>query len=902
MLFAHREAAAQEFVFRHYQEKEGIGNLSVSCLLQDREGFIWAGTENGLYRYDGVAFERVGERQGLDAGAIRSAVEDSAGRLWIGTSEDLYRSDGRIFKPVRPAGGHLKLLPGLRIASLSPDHLLAIDADELLELTPGAGAGQWQSRAFFPQNLLRSIPALQHLNAVHVDRLDRIWLGCGSAICRVDQAEVRVFDANSGVPEDTWGAWSLDRDGRMWVRGQSHVAVLEAGATRFEIRDPPHARLTSEILNVPLVQDPQGRMLTSTDVGLSRWQDGWREYSAINGVPTTGISAILSSRDGQVWLGVPGHGVERWAGYDHFESWTKAQGLAANPVWSITAVADHGVLLATRAGCSRLDPASAVVAPCPFAALPRGEIRVMAQGRGVLWAGMTTGDLFRIATTADRNATWIANIPRIRKLYVDATDQVWIGSANGVAVVRPGSMQIDSLQLPMSAHEAADITQDARGAIWLATQEGLLRWSGERWAAVHVDGEHAVAGFTTVAAAAGDWLWAGAASRGMVRLHVAGDRVDEVHWVSDLMVARAVVNFTGLDQRGWVWAGTDAGIVVFDGQSWRRFKTDDGLIWNDTMPNSFLADSDGSVWIGTTGGLTHIKAPEALLQTTPIDLRITHIALGGRRLDAQSAPLPWEPNLFLTVHLAQPNYGKGSQSTSLHVRLRGLRDDWFEVPSHDVFLPPLGPGHYTFEVFAVDTDHRQESAVTRFSFEILPPWWRTLWFKAAAAFACLLLVVLAGAWRIRMRRTQRRERERQTLEHDALLVRATRDALTGLWNRPAILDILARAIQSCAENGGSLAVAIIDIDHFKSINDTRGHLAGDEVLRTLGAKLKSRIRGADALGRYGGEEFLLVMPGAARQCPFVPLCRLFDPGDRQLRRRLGGRRRRHCRKAAEPRG
>jgi len=129
MLFAHREAAAQEFVFRHYQEKEGIGNLSVSCLLKDREGFIWAGTENGLYRYDGVAFERVGERQGLDAGAIRSAVEDSAGRLWIGTSEDLYRSDGRIFKPVRPAGGHLKLLPGLRIASLSPDHLLAIDAD-----------------------------------------------------------------------------------------------------------------------------------------------------------------------------------------------------------------------------------------------------------------------------------------------------------------------------------------------------------------------------------------------------------------------------------------------------------------------------------------------------------------------------------------------------------------------------------------------------------------------------------------------------------------------------------------------------------------------------------------------------------------------------------------------------
>jgi ligand-binding sensor domain-containing protein len=262
-----------------------------------------------------------------------------------------------------------------------------------LELSPTSGEGQWQSRAFFPQRLLSAIPALAHLNSVHVDRLGRIWLGCGSAICRVDQGAVRIFDAKFGVPDDTWCSWALDRDGRMWVRGQAHVVVLEAGATRFEIRDPPHARLTAEILNVPLVQDSQGHILTSTDVGLSRWQDGWQDYSAVNGMPTTGISAILSGRDAQVWLGVPGHGVERWLGYDHFESWTKAQGLG-NPVWSISPGADHSVLLATRAGCSRVDPAASVVVPCPFANLPPGEIRVMAQGRSALWVGMTTGGLF----------------------------------------------------------------------------------------------------------------------------------------------------------------------------------------------------------------------------------------------------------------------------------------------------------------------------------------------------------------------------------------------------------------------------------------------------------------------------------------------------------------------------
>ena len=869
MLFVHREAAAQQFAFRHYQQTEGLGNLSVTCLLQDRDGFIWACTENGLYRYDGVDFERFGK--GIDNTAIRAAIEDSAGKLMVATSQDLYRSDGLNFKPIRPDGRPLRLAAGLTIAALSPDHLLVIDGDELRELTPAAGDDRWQSRAFFPQSLLSAIPALTHLSGVHVDPLGRVWLGCGSAICRVEQGAVKIFDAKLGVPDDTWRSWALDRDGRMWARGQAHAVILEAGATRFEVRDPPNAKLTAEILNVPTVLDPQGRILTSTDVGLARWQDGWQDYSAVNGIPTTGISTILATRDGQVWLGVPGHGVERWVGYDHFESWTKAQGLG-NPVWSIAPGADHSVLLATRTGCSRLDPAVSIVTPCSFGNLPPGEIRVMAEGRGALWVGMTTGGLFRIVT-ADHSATWIANVPAMRKLYVDSTDQLWIGTTGGVAVVAPGATRVDSLQLPIPAGEVADITQDAHGAIWLATQGGLKRWAGGRWTGVHVDGEQAAAGFTTVAAAGGDWFWAGAASHGMLHLHVAGDRVDEAHWVADLMLARAVMNFTRIDQRGWVWVGTDAGIVVFDGRIWRRFKTTDGLIWNGTLPGGFLADADGSIWIGTSGGLTHLRSPEALLQTTPMDLRITRVALGVNRLEAQSPPLPWEPNLFFSVHMAELNNGKGTPST-LHVRLRGLRDDWFETRSHDVHLAALGPGHYTIEAFAVDTDHRQVSGLTQFSFEILPPWWRASCFQLAAALVCVFLIFLVGVWRVRKQRAQRLEQERQKQEHDALLVRATRDALTGLWNRSAILDILAREMQSSREFGTPLAVAIIDIDHFKSINDTRGHLAGDEVLRTLGAKLKSRIRPTDALGRYGGEEFLLVAPGATKQRPFLPLERL----------------------------
>jgi diguanylate cyclase (GGDEF)-like protein len=188
--------------------------------------------------------------------------------------------------------------------------------------------------------------------------------------------------------------------------------------------------------------------------------------------------------------------------------------------------------------------------------------------------------------------------------------------------------------------------------------------------------------------------------------------------------------------------------------------------------------------------------------------------------------------------------------------------------------PGLAPGRYRFEAIAIDRDHQRTSVLVHLSLEILPPWWRTVWFQLLAAAVAAALLAAVWNWRMRKLRAHRMALERQIKEHEALLHRATRDALTGLWNRASILEILAREIELAKQQSTPLAVALIDIDHFKYINDTRGHLGGDEVLRTLGAKLASKIRTADSLGRYGGEEFLLVAPGAPPQRPFLPLERL----------------------------
>jgi diguanylate cyclase (GGDEF)-like protein len=338
--------------------------------------------------------------------------------------------------------------------------------------------------------------------------------------------------------------------------------------------------------------------------------------------------------------------------------------------------------------------------------------------------------------------------------------------------------------------------------------------------------------------------------------------------------------FLGFDARKRLWAGTNRGVDVRDGDSWRHYDQHDGLVWDDCDLNGFQAMPDGTVWIGTSGGLAHFTPQDEILWKDPPVAIFTQLTLGGKNA-AQDISVAHNSNAlavrFSALSFARPN------RLLFKYRLAPLFSDWRETGQRELEFPGLSPDSYRLEVEARDGWGRWSAEPASFNFKVRPPWWRSAWFISFLIAAALSVIVAILRWR----GTAARQRERRlvrlvderttelkeangTLRETTLklqeanhyLVRlSTIDGLTGIANRRLFDQTLETEWENAKRTGTPLSVVLADIDHFKRLNDSEGHQAGDECLKTIARELAGALkRDKDLVARFGGEEFAVILP------------------------------------------
>ena len=874
---------AQRYDFHVYRQAEGLKNLAVNALATDTSGFLWVATENGVYRFLGSSFEQYGKEQGIAERDVKDIYVDSSG-VWAGTDENLYRWDGQRFQAVGKEP--IQIQGAQRLAAEDARHLLVVDKGRLYRLEHDAQGRMLSYAPVFSDRVLASIPELSQLSSLGVAGDRTVWTGCGTMLCswiEGRESTVTQWGTDKGVPKSIWRGVLMDRAGTLWAADQMYrVVVLPSGATRFVNRSISGADPSSVYQHAKLVEDPEGRVLVSTAEGVARWEGtGWRLIGTSSGIRSGHITSISLDLAGDLWLGGFGRGIFHWIGPDEWEGWSELAGLPSLNILSVFQAGENRVLVGTEKGPAWINPQNGSTGSLFLGQKwTYGQVSGIGTNRdGSVWAGTFSGAVLRIDQKTGRvNQT--ARLPAlIAHAVQDPAGRVFFITDKGI-YLREASLPnapphripaVDALLGDSTKVDAGCIAPD--GTVWLLASNRLLREQDSRWTAPPIDGlPKQNESLLYLSCGADGAMWAAGQSTGIWRLTPSGPRIKA--W--QLEIPNEFKTFAPLailaDHRGWVWLGTDQGLAVWNGRQWRHLTQETGLIWNDVNKGTLTNGPDGSLWIETSGGLSHLMHPEHIFVPALLTVSVTSIQRENQTYQSrQPLILPWSA-APLQFHISSPSERNRSELIFKY-RLDGLQTEWIETQDGIAVFSALPPGKYTFMAIAHNSGQSAFSPTVKVQIQILPPWWRTGWFYAFCILATLLLLAAAGHFYARQLRARGRQLEalvsERTRELEAsreqLRIQATHDGLTGMLNRTAILRTLAAEMDRARRESRTVVVALIDLDQFKRINDRHGHLAGDDALRWFSAAVGTAIRPYDHAGRYGGEEFLLVLTQIPRE-------------------------------------
>jgi|GEM_PF-1724587 len=799
--------------FRQLLSEPALTATTVSWITQDRTGYLWLATENGLFKYDGYSFVHY-QSDANDPGSIPAKLllavcTDKKGQLWVSSLSGLcrYHADRDDFSRYYPDGAAAPGVKGNFIHRTVEDRWgnlwLATNNGLYTFHPPGKNFVQLPVAPAGPEG--RPNPAVRSLL---VDRRGTtIWAGTEAGLSRIDLPSRKVTrylhepaDPNS-LGNNVVRSVYEDRQGTIWVGTEGGLNQLDPATGRFRrhCHQPrvPGSLSSDTVLTV--LEDKAGRLWIGTYNGLNIREPGQENFTAYfnnpydpESISGNTVTALFADRTGIMWVGT-NRGVARvTADFNGFRRYFYNRTPTKRNDCHVTALLEEAndvYWLGTGNHLVRFDKARDTYRYYPLPATPRARgVSSLARGKaGTLWIG-SAGGLF-VLRPGEREISSFRGLDGqdIWTLCLDKTGVLWIGTANGLYSYQPDTGRLAHFRhhagnpFSLSKDMVGVVLEDRQGTLWVGTAQGGLnrldRKTGRFHHYRHSGTNPATLSSDTVAVLFEDTrggLWVGTGKgldffdkeRGVVRRYPAHHPVRQE--ISGILE----------DDHHNLWISHREGISKFNIRtgSVKDYGVSDGV--QTDYSSDYLRNTQGEMIFSGSDGLTVFHpdsirdsqpAPPAPVVVTGFYLFNKPIAPGDKVLptsiaDTRSITLNHDQSIFAfefsALHFSNP------EKQQYAYMLEGLEKDW-NYASNRRYASysniPAGKT-YTFRVKAADDGGGWRTPETSIRIRIVPPFWQTWWFRAALAAS-----LLGGVGVIYCVRERQHRRRQQALEERVAL-------------------------------------------------------------------------------------------------------------------------------------
>ncbi len=767
----------------------GLSQRTIRTICQDEAGYMWFGTDYGLNRFDGYEF-RVYLHDPLDSTSISDdrivvTYKDISGILWVGTEKgglNKYNPESDTFTRYNhdPADQY----------SISDDFVTAIceDRNGILWIGTWSGGINTFDRA---SNEFSRPPSLsgepgnlenRHITAIVQDSLGGLWIGTNSDGIRKydDDSDTIIFyrndiTKNNSVSSNAINSIYEDRYGTIWIGTEdAGLNTYNRGSDSFS-HYLPEAGTSSSISSVnvmPFYDTLDGKLWIGTGFGLNSYDRVDRTFkhyfhrqNNIFSISNDYIISLFCDRSGLLWIGTM-NGLTKLNPYeDKISSYSNRpddkNSLSSNIVWGVHANSSDILWIGTNNGLNSIEREKGVITrfyhdPGDTNSLSsNGIISVFEDGSSKLWVGTDNG--LNLIDPRSKNIKRYISDPNdptslsdnfVVEIYEDRNENIWIGTLRGGLNLynRENNTFTRFQNDPINENSLIDnsvyaIYESKNRHLWIGTSGGLDKFDRESGIFSHFTnnpGNQNSLSHNRVTAILEDHngiLWLATRGGGLNKFAPLSGEFT-CYSVEDGLESPILYGILE-DNSGKIWISSDNGLSVFDPateefHNFRSYNTLHNL--NFTIGSAFK-NSDGEMFFGSSDGLFIIN-PEDLHYNQHIpSVVVPDFYVGNRSVIRNSSfnvfdevSIPHQNNEFSIEFSALDFYNPLQNKYTC--KLEGFDSDWInlgKVRSKNYMNLPYG--EYIFKVRGSNSDDVWNRNGVSIKINVIPPFWRTLWFE-----------------------------------------------------------------------------------------------------------------------------------------------------------------------------